>query len=288
VRLSIVIPCFNVANTIATQLEALARQSSSYPWEVVVADNGSTDGTVLITERYKERLPSLRIVDTSARRGAAHARNMGASAARGEALLFCDADDEVAPGWIEAMGRALTQYDFVAGRLDTQYLNADVPPGLLRSPQDKHLQEYRYPAFLPHAAAANLGVKRRIHDAVGGFDETLLKLQDTDYCWKVQLMGTELHFVPEACVYYRLRSTPIESYKQARLWGEYNVMLYKRYRPLGMPKLHWHCSAKVWARMMLRLPYQLSRQETRRQALRDLAWHIGRLQGSLKYRVMAL
>ena len=52
------------------------------PWEVIVSDNGSTDETRRIVERFHGRLPGLRIV------------------AKGEALLFCDADDEVGPGWL--------------------------------------------------------------------------------------------------------------------------------------------------------------------------------------------
>src|SRR6266545_10527 len=107
-KLSVVVPCFNSAKTIAIQLEALANQTWSEPWEVIVADNGSTDSSVAIAESYKKRLPHLRIVDASDRRGAGHARNVGAAAAAGDLLAFCDADDEVAPGWLSAMGQALS------------------------------------------------------------------------------------------------------------------------------------------------------------------------------------
>jgi len=68
--------------------------------EVIVSDNGSTDGTVAVVEQYQEKPPNLRVVDSSDRRGAAHA----GGCRRG--LAFCDADDEVAPGWVAAMGEA--------------------------------------------------------------------------------------------------------------------------------------------------------------------------------------
>ena len=124
VKLSVIIPCYNGAKTIAVQLEALAFQQWSEPWEVIIADNGSTDDSIAIVERYRHRLPHLRIVDASARKGQPYALNVGAQAASGEALVFCDADDEVGPGWLAAMGEALSKYDFVACRFETKKLNS--------------------------------------------------------------------------------------------------------------------------------------------------------------------
>jgi glycosyltransferase involved in cell wall biosynthesis len=110
-KLSVVIPCFNAASTLGTQLEALARQRYNQDWEVIIADNGSTDGSLAVAESYKSRLPGLRVVDSSDRRGAAHARNIGALNSTGDHLLYCDADDEVAPGWMAAMAEALSRHE---------------------------------------------------------------------------------------------------------------------------------------------------------------------------------
>src|SRR3712207_4277359 len=85
-KLSVVIPCLNAASTIAVQLAALSRQSWPGEWEVIVADNGSTDRSRRIAESYGDRLPGLRVVDASDRRGQAHARNLGAAAATGDAF----------------------------------------------------------------------------------------------------------------------------------------------------------------------------------------------------------
>src|SRR3954466_4740554 len=102
-KLSVVIPCLNAASTLGVQLAALTHQSWPGGWEVIVADNGSTDGSREIVEGYRDPLPGLGVGDAGGRRGQAHARNLGATAATGDALLFCDADDEVAPGWMEAL-----------------------------------------------------------------------------------------------------------------------------------------------------------------------------------------
>lgn len=80
--LSVIIPCLNAAATIDQQLEALTQQTTT-PWEVIISDTGSTDGTLDIIRRYSDRLPRLKIVDASGRRGAGHARNEGVKAATG-------------------------------------------------------------------------------------------------------------------------------------------------------------------------------------------------------------
>ncbi len=286
-KLSVVIPCFNDSQTIATQLEALSFQQCSEPWEVVVSDNGSTDNTITIVEQYREKLPGLKIVDSSERQGAAHARNQGVLAATGEAIAFCDADDEVAPGWVAAMSKALSHYDFVACKREYHKLN---PPWTLKyrpHTQQTGLQEYKYPPFLPHASGSTLGIKRFIHISIGGFDETMLRLQDTDYCWKVQLSGVKLHFVPDAVVHYRLRDTLPDLCKQAREWGKYNVLLYQKYQSQGLPRLPWYSGLIIWIHVVRRSPHLLS-TKYRAKWLWNFAWQVGRLQGCLEYQVWAL
>ncbi|HRV93087.1 MAG TPA: glycosyltransferase [Anaerolineae bacterium] len=284
-KLSVIIPSYNSAGTIGDLLEALADQQWSEPWEIIVADNGSSDQTLAIVAYYQNCLPNLKIVVSSEIRGAGHARNRGAEIAQGDYLAFCDADDIVGCGWVAAMGQALSRYDFVAGRLEAQELNEPWVNKSRSCPQQNGLQQYNYPPFLPHAASCNLGVKAAIHRAVGGYDENLFKLQDTDYCWRIQLAGTELHFVPNALVHYRLRSSMSGILRQARQWGEYNVVLYKKYRSLGMPALTWRDGLSAWyilLRQMLNLRY-------RGQIVRwlwELHWRIGRIRGSIKHRVI--
>jgi glycosyltransferase involved in cell wall biosynthesis len=58
-KISVIIPCFNAAPVIAQQLEALTKQTVT-PYEVIVADNGSTDNSRAVVEQYRDRLPGLR------------------------------------------------------------------------------------------------------------------------------------------------------------------------------------------------------------------------------------
>src|SRR5690606_20352609 len=73
--------------------------------------------------------------------------------------------------------------------------------------------------------------------AVGGFDERLRLLEDTDLTWRLQLAGNALAFEPAALVHIRFRPSTRGSFRQAYGYGKYNVLLYKRYRSRGMPQL---------------------------------------------------
>src|SRR5215203_2323406 len=104
-ELTVVIPALDAADEIAGQLDALAAQEWDEPWEVVVADNGSTDGTRAVVERYAGRLPGLRVVDASEPAGQAHALNAGVESACAEAVASATRTTRWRPGWVAAIGR---------------------------------------------------------------------------------------------------------------------------------------------------------------------------------------
>jgi glycosyltransferase involved in cell wall biosynthesis len=280
-KLSVVIPCLNAAATIGVQLEALARQDCP-PWEIIVADNGSKDESVAVAQGYKDRLPRLRVVDAHKKRGAAHARNVGAAAATGHALAFVDADDEVDRGWVRAMRAALSKHDFVASRMDFTKLN---PSWMAKNrPQAIGLQKIAYPPYLYHAGGSGLGVKRSLHFAVHGFDESLLALEDTDYCFRLQLLGVEFRFVPHAIVHIQLRRQVGALFRQSRMWAQYNVLMYKRYRQDKRLPHAWHGHLSKWITLVRCAPALLYK-ESRAGWMSALGWQVGLLQGAIRYRV---
>ncbi|MBA2667969.1 MAG: glycosyltransferase family 2 protein [Trueperaceae bacterium] len=285
-KLSVVIPCYNAEDTLAEQLDALSGQRWSQPWEVLLVDNRSTDRSLEIAEGFRGRVPNLRIVDASDRQGQPFALNAGAEAAQGASLAFCDADDVVGDGWVAAIGDALDEHDFVACRWDVTRLNTIVVQRSRGNAQVNGLQPYTNPAFLSHAGGGTLGVKRALHLDVGGFDETLPVLHDTDYCWRLQLRGVELHFVPDAVIHVRYRDTLRGVYHQSRSYGAYNVLLYKRYRDRGMPAIDWRRGLEGWIDVLKGTVF-LYRPSARWTWARRLGWSVGRLEGCLKHRVFA-
>ncbi len=284
-RLSVIIPCWNSADQLPRQIEALAREKWQGWWEVIIADNGSTDGTRAVAEQFRDRLPHLRVVDASARRGASYARNVGARSASGEAFLFLDADDEIAPDYIPAMADALARYDFVAAHRDSESLNT----GWVRLSRRTHPYEgFRdFFGFLPHAGGNRTGVKRSIFESAGGFDENLLGGEDVDFCWRVQLAGIPLRLVHNATVRYRYRESLSGIFRQAHLSGRSDALLYRRYRAAGMSGHSIGVGLKEWLRLMRRLPRIHGKSDWARW-VRRLGQCVGRLEGSLRYRVIYL
>jgi len=284
VKISVVVPCFNAQPTIGRQLTALARQTEP-PWEVIVADNGSTDGSVDVAREFASAFRSFRLVDAGQRAGASHARNRGADAATGDVLAFCDADDEVAPGWLAGLRDALRDHDFVASRFDFTKLN-----GLTRTahPQASGLIHDPDFDFLPRAGGCGLAVRRSIHGRVGGFDETIRVHEDTDYCWKIQLAGHPLAFAPDALVHVQVRRGFKSRFHQARLWAAGEVVVYKKYRRRGIGKASNRAALKEW----YRLARMLAQAVLSRNVPENLAWRLGtrlgRLQGSLLCMVLLL
>ena len=197
-----IIPCLNGAATLTTQLEALAGQNCPSSWELLVCDNGSTDGSVEIAESYRSRIPSLRIIDASARPGAGPARNLGVARCRGRWVAFCDADDEVAPDWLAMMAAALADHPFVAGRFESTRLNGTPGPAFAAAAAAGGVAALRtIGARLAHAGGGNMGIHREQFLRIGGFDPQIRWLEDTDFSWRAQLAGVPLVFRNEVVVH---------------------------------------------------------------------------------------
>lgn len=113
--LSVVIPVLNEAPYLNECLTALSRQRKSREcFEIIVVDNGSTDGTLEILEKW----PEVRTLHEP-KRDPYLARNLGIEAARGRIIAFTDADCRAAPDWLERINTAFCEdgADIVAGRI---------------------------------------------------------------------------------------------------------------------------------------------------------------------------
>lgn len=286
IKLSVIIPCYNGADTLAEQLDGLSIQDWDQEWEIIFADNRSTDNSRSIAEEYQQRLPNLRIIDASERQGQPFALNAGALAAKGESIAFADADDVVAPGWLQAMGNALLDHNLVACRWDTETLNPEWMKACRGNGQYDGPQEIWYPPYLPHAGGGSIGVNRKLHFEIGGFDEAFPYLHDTDYVWKAQLLGNEIFFVPEAVMKIRFRNDLKSIYRQTRNYAEYNVLLSKRYRSHGEPIANpWKQYFKNWYELLTTMKRLRRGIASRAAWIEKLAWQMGRTRGIFKHRV---
>jgi glycosyltransferase involved in cell wall biosynthesis len=286
-KLSVVVPARDAASVIADQLEALAAQQWSDPWEVIVADNGSTDSTRDVVEGFRARLPALHIVDASERTGQAYALNAGVRAARADCIAFCDADDEVAPGWVAAMGEALARHDLVACRADVSRLNPPWVAEARDAPPTDRLATVSFPPHAPYAGSGGLGVRSGVHERLGGFDESMPALFDVDYCLRAYAQGIELVFVPEALLHYRYRAGLRATFAQARIYAEQMALVQRRHeRPADRPRRRRPWLLRGW-KPVARCLLSAHRRGSRAKLAWLLGWQLGRYLGSVRYRVLA-
>jgi glycosyltransferase involved in cell wall biosynthesis len=286
-ELSVVIPARNAADTIGVQLESLARQRFDRPWEVVVVDNGSADDTRAVVESFADRLPRLRIVDASDRQGIGYARNRGVEAAGGMLIAYCDADDAVSEGWLEAIAAGLGRYGGVATPRDHDLLNEDWVRDSRDPPTPSGYHENWYPPYLPHTGSGGMGIRRELHEAIGGFDESFSSCEDNDYCFRLQLEGVELGTVEGAVYHYRFKDTVRAIFGQAYWYSEDNARIQRQYRSYGAPPKRWTWAIKYWPALLGALPGVVTKRGRARIAW-TLGWELGRLFGSVKYRVLAV
>ena len=280
VELSVILPSYNGARTIGAQLDAIAAQEWDGDWEVVFVDNRSTDDTKAVVEGYRERLPALRVVDALDGQGIAFALNRGVAAAAGELVVFVNDDDEVAEGWLAAMGDALRQDEVVAGRLEHDRLNEDWAIAVRGQTQVDGLAEWGFLPYLPFGFGGTLGVRRRVHDAIGGFDTAMFPAaEDMDYCWRLQHAGWRIRFVPQAITHYRMREDLRTLWKQAFNYGYANVLVYKKHLGLGLSCAPhpWRRGVRAWLGLVKRALLAWSKP---RFAL--LIWHAGLRSGMLR------
>lgn len=269
-RVSVVMPVRNAADTVHVQLAALAGQSWSGDWEVVVADNGSRDATRDRVEAFTDRLP-LRVVDASGRRGIGVARNRGIAAATGDLLLFCDADDMVADDWLATMVAAARHADLVGGRLDPMRLNPPHVRDSRPSPQPGRLATAH--RHLPYATGASLAIWRDVVVELGGFAEEFRTCgDDIDLSWRAQLAGHHLVYAPQAVTHYRYRRRTTSSLVQAFRYGLADTMLARRHGAhVPRPRLRRH------ARPLREVAHLLRGPAARRRWAWSASVHLGGL-----------
>lgn len=253
--ISVIVAVRDGAATIDEQLEAMARQTIEDPWELIVVDNASRDGTVEQVRAWQERLPMMRLLHSPAAEHQPGALNVGVAAARAKLVAFCDADDVVADGWTAAMARALDSHAHVTGPLDLTRLN---PPEMVWGEHvDRWLQGPMQHRFLPYAMGCNVGWQRDVILALGGFSTLLARSHDRDLSWRAQLSGHQLGFAPDALVHRRQRHSVSAAMRQTYASGRSEKRMMARYAGHGARNRSAWQLIRGWLELTARLPWLL-------------------------------
>ena len=224
-RVSVVVCAYNAERTIEQCLASLARLD--YPdYEVIVVNDGSTDRTLEIAERWEY----CRIL-SGPNRGLSAARNLGAEAADGEIVAYTDSDCVADPDWLT----------YLVAKMEAGNLAACGGPNL--PPPEESLVAAAV-AVSPggpthvlisdevaeHIAGCNMAFRREALLRLGGFDPVYRAAgDDVDICWRFQDAGHVIGFSAAAIVWHFRRNTVRAYLRQQRGYGKAEALVYAKH-----------------------------------------------------------
>jgi len=191
--ISVVIPVYNGEKYITHCLDALARQNHM-PDEVIVVDDGSTDGSAALAEAKCAQIIRQK------NRGPAAARNAGIQSARGELILFTDSDCEPDPEWVMEMKNSLSnpQVTGVKGAYTTR--QTGITPRLVQYEfEERYDLMDKYPV-IDFIDTYSAGFRCETLKQMGGFNVSLIKNEDVDLSYRLANAGKTLIFNRKALV----------------------------------------------------------------------------------------
>jgi GT2 family glycosyltransferase len=238
---SVVMPFVGDLHSARAALQGLLELERRPTDELILADNS---GVAPSTE-------GVRVVRAGSERSPAHARNVGAALARGEWILFLDADCLAPSGLIEAYFAEPVEHDVgaLAGEVvpSADGVTLVARYGAVRSflSQEAHLAH----PYLPRAVAANLMVRRATFAQVGGFYEGVRAAEDTDFSWRIQQAGWRIELRPDARVAHRYRQTLTELRRQWRGYAAGRAWLGRRYEDFAPEPALRRVPMRAWRAM---------------------------------------
>ncbi len=247
---SIIIPNWNGLQHLPACLDAMRAQTYS-PIEIILVDNGSTDGSqAFVADHY----PEVRLLALDRNLGLTGGNNLGFEAASGEFLISLNNDTEAHPQFVEALVAALIEHP-EAGMAAAKMLLFDrrdhihsagdgygrdgIP--FNRGVWQRDEGQFDDPGWIFGGCGGAVAYRRAMLDDIGMFDESFfMYCEDVDLNWRAQLAGWRCWYTPQAIVYHKLSATgggPIASYHTGRntLWviaKNYPGPLLRKYWPL--------------------------------------------------------
>ena len=273
IEVTLVITTRNRADRLEPTLASLVYQAmGDTPWELVLIDNGSTDGTSAVIEAAARTLP-IRCFNVSTP-GKTHAQNVAVEQARGYLLVFTDDDVRFAPGWLVHLHRASHEWpeaDLFGGAIEPHLV--DMLPSWLDCERGRALIDRHCARYAPRSdegytetppIGPNMALRRSVMTDLR-FDENVgpdgsqdyIKGGDTDLNQALMTRGLRCVFVPEASV---MHGVSADQLKLANLFqggfrrGRKNAYLYPKnngLRLFGAPLKLWTKLVKQWWRYRL-------------------------------------
>jgi len=233
---SIITPAHNSEAYLQGSVDSAIAQSFT-DFELLIVDDGSTDGTRALARQLAERDQRVRVVMRSDRGGAAAGRNLAMRHARGAFFALLDSDDIWHPTFLQAQMeilRRLPAVDVVSGNAYNLGGGFDGQP---LSSVASDLRPIRLIDMLEHENAVCIMsvLRRTVYDTIGGFDETLTVSEDYDFWIRAALAGFRFVQNPVPLADYRRRADSASSDEIAMLQGIVRVLRRTRAECADLP-----------------------------------------------------
>lgn len=232
--ITVVVPAFNASHSISACVAALQRQEAvAGGFEIIVVDDGSTDGTGQVAEQA-----GALVLRNEQRLGAAAARNLGIRRAAGEIICFTDADCVPDPGWLAEMKRALGD-PTVAGCKGIYTSRQERP--VARFVQLEYEDKYdllRSQPRIDFIDTYSAGYRREVLVQNGGFDERFRFVEDQELSFRLAARGYEMVFQPSAVVSHKHSDSVRAYFRKKYHIGYWKAQIVRRYPDRAVKDSH--------------------------------------------------
>lgn len=214
--ISCIVPVFNGERYLGEALESILKQRYQ-PLEIIVVDDGSTDGTAAVMDHYPGKVCLLR----QANAGTAAARNFGLNAAKGEFVAFLDADDLWHPEKLERqMARFQTspELDYCVAHVQNFWV-----PELIE--EERRFRDHRISKALPGYSTGTLLARRDLFDTVGWFNATIRHADDTEWFLRASEHGATMELLSDVLLYRRLHQNNFSRLRASNSRDQYLQVL---------------------------------------------------------------
>ncbi|MEP6593919.1 MAG: glycosyltransferase [Acidobacteriota bacterium] len=226
---SVIMPAYNVEPFIDAAI-ASVRVQTFRDFELLVVDDGSTDGTAAVAERHVREDPRVRLMG-QVNAGISGARNLALRHARGSLIAILDSDDAWVPGYLEAQLRVLEQRPDVDIVIGNAWFHGGPQDGRPASPTPDPRADPDLRSLLEDETSVFIMTvfRREVTDTLGGFDESFRCNEDYDLWIRAALAGFRFTRNDTPAGYYRRREDSLSANELRMLTGILRV--YAKTRP---------------------------------------------------------
>jgi GT2 family glycosyltransferase len=255
VELSVVLVSWNSRDYLRRCLLSLVESRPNVAWEIIVVDNGSTDGSL---EMIRREFPAVKVIENNSNLGFAVSANLGARESTSDYILFLNPDTIVHPRTL------ILAINFMEKRKDSGIMGCrtlggdgqiqptafDFPSpfrmfgfasGLNRCFKITRLKDFTRIRTPDYIQGSFLLIRRAAYESIGGFDEAFfMYAEDVDLCLRVRQAGWKIYFAPAMTITHFGSGSTLDSLAALESFIRSLIILYKKHKSPGdLEKLRW-------------------------------------------------